>query len=88
VHTFTDPCCALCIPEINKMHLILIGMQNRTLRPYLAAIDRILISVMCVNLAKRQAGAGRLRQQAVGKSKSQMCFSNTSMKPMRYPWSC
>jgi hypothetical protein len=36
----------LVIIETSRMHLVLFGMQNRTLGPYLAAIDRILISVM------------------------------------------
>jgi hypothetical protein len=34
------------ITETNRMHSVLFGMQNRTLRPYLTAMDRILISVM------------------------------------------
>jgi hypothetical protein len=34
------------ITETNRTHLVLFGMQNRTLGPYLAAIDMIVISVM------------------------------------------
>jgi hypothetical protein len=34
------------ITETNRMHLVLFGMQNRTFGPYLAAINRTLISVM------------------------------------------
>jgi hypothetical protein len=36
--------CILCITETNWMHLVLSGMQKRTLGPYLAAINRIIIS--------------------------------------------
>jgi hypothetical protein len=32
--------------ETNRIHLVLFGLQNRTLCPYLAAIDRILTSLM------------------------------------------
>jgi hypothetical protein len=39
------------ITEINRIHLVLFGMQNRTFCPYLAAIDRILVSVMPCNLS-------------------------------------
>jgi hypothetical protein len=35
-----------CFTESNRVHLVLFGMQNRTLGPYLAAFDRILIAVM------------------------------------------
>jgi hypothetical protein len=34
------------IPETNRVHLALFGMQNRTFDPYLAANNRILISLM------------------------------------------
>jgi hypothetical protein len=34
------------ITETNRIHLVLFGMQNRTLGPYSAAINRIFISVM------------------------------------------
>jgi hypothetical protein len=34
------------ITDTNRMRLVLFDMQNRTLGPYLAAIDRILIEVM------------------------------------------
>jgi hypothetical protein len=34
------------ITETNRIHLALFGMQNRTFGPYLAAINRILISVV------------------------------------------
>jgi hypothetical protein len=34
------------ITEIYRIHLVLFGMHNRTMRPYFAAINRILISVM------------------------------------------
>jgi hypothetical protein len=37
---------ASIINETNRMHLVLSGMHYRTLRPYLTAIDRILISVV------------------------------------------
>jgi hypothetical protein len=33
----------LCIAETNRIHLVLFGVQNRTLRPYLTTIHRILI---------------------------------------------
>jgi hypothetical protein len=35
-----------CISETNRMHLVLFGIQKRTFGPYLAANNRILISVM------------------------------------------
>jgi hypothetical protein len=36
-----------CISETNRMHLlVLFGMQNRTLGPYLTAINRIFISAI------------------------------------------
>jgi hypothetical protein len=34
------------IPETNRIRLILFSMQNRTLGPYLAAINRIFISLV------------------------------------------
>jgi hypothetical protein len=34
------------ITEANRIHLVLSDIQNRTLHPYLAAINGILISVM------------------------------------------
>jgi hypothetical protein len=34
--------------ETNRIHLVLFGKQNRTSGPYLAAINRILISLMKV----------------------------------------
>jgi hypothetical protein len=36
----------LLISETNRIQLVLSGMQNRTSDPYLAVINRILISVM------------------------------------------
>jgi hypothetical protein len=39
-----DPQGACCITETNRIHLVLFGIQNRTLWSYLAAIKRILIS--------------------------------------------
>jgi hypothetical protein len=32
--------------ESNRIHLVLFGIQNRTFGPYLAAINRILVSVI------------------------------------------
>jgi hypothetical protein len=34
------------ITETTRIHLVLFGMQNRTFGPYLAAIERILVSAM------------------------------------------
>jgi hypothetical protein len=34
------------ITETNRIHLVLVDMQNRTLQPYLAAVNRILILEM------------------------------------------
>jgi hypothetical protein len=34
------------ITETNRIHMVLFGMKNRTLGPYLAAINGFLISVM------------------------------------------
>jgi hypothetical protein len=34
------------IPEINRIHLVLFGMQNRTSAPHLAAINRTLVSLV------------------------------------------
>jgi hypothetical protein len=42
----------LYITETNGIHLVQFGMQNRTPVPYLAAINRILISVMVVTGAQ------------------------------------
>jgi hypothetical protein len=50
------PCPSLCclarhaavITETNRVHLVLFGMQNRTSGPYLAAINRMHVSLMCV----------------------------------------
>jgi hypothetical protein len=39
-------CCALVIPEMNRICLVLFDMNNRILGPCLAAINRILISVL------------------------------------------
>jgi hypothetical protein len=36
------------ITETSRIHLVLFGRQNRTFGPYVAAIQRILISVMMV----------------------------------------
>jgi hypothetical protein len=37
---------ALHMSETNRVPLVLFGMQNKTTGPYLAAIDRILISLV------------------------------------------
>jgi hypothetical protein len=36
----------MCITETHRMHVVLFGMQNGTFGPYLAAINRVLVSVM------------------------------------------
>jgi hypothetical protein len=47
------------ITETNRMHLVLIGMQNRTFGPYLAAMYRIIISLVPDQVARRpRSGAG------------------------------
>jgi hypothetical protein len=51
-----------CITATNRMHLVLIGMQNRAFVPYLAAINRIRISVM-VGMQQR-LGVPRVGQLA------------------------
>jgi hypothetical protein len=46
---------ARCVPGTNRIHSVLFGTQNRTLGPYLTAINRILISAL-VSAVAGQAG--------------------------------
>jgi hypothetical protein len=41
------------ITKTNRIHLVLFGMQNRTFGPYLAANDKILISLMQAHATER-----------------------------------
>jgi hypothetical protein len=47
------PECARVIPETDRIHMVLFGMPTRTLGPYLAAINKIVISI--VNVQARSA---------------------------------
>jgi hypothetical protein len=40
------------ITETNRTRLVLFGTQNRTSGPYLAALNRIIISVMAPNITR------------------------------------
>jgi hypothetical protein len=74
------------IIETNRIHLVLCGVQNRTFGPSLAAIDRLLMSVM--------AGSGR--DEGVGEHRTTIIIAWWSSLPrgptgdlgpaMRPPW--
>jgi hypothetical protein len=51
------------ITETNRVHAVLFGMQNVTFVPYLAAINRILISLMPIACRARQGAARRLPRE-------------------------
>jgi hypothetical protein len=53
------------IAETNRMHLVLFGMQNRTFGPYLAANNRILISVMRVPRSRGEIVRRTKRRKSV-----------------------
>jgi hypothetical protein len=54
-----------CAGDTNRNHLILFGMQNRTLSPYLAAINRILISLVACRTAAYEGMAPWLDSSAL-----------------------
>jgi hypothetical protein len=47
------------ITETNRIRLVLIGMRNRALGPYLAAINWILASIMRLGAPGRASPLGR-----------------------------
>jgi hypothetical protein len=54
------------ITETNTMHLVVFGVQNRTLRPYLAAINKILILLMMPGAAREPHCPGAESEQDDG----------------------
>jgi hypothetical protein len=79
----------LAITEINRIRFVLFDMQNKTFGPYLAAIHRILISVMCEERGCPFLGACFASWDFIAHNPRNHCSDQlTRQGPIARPWLC